>query len=88
MIDIGNGQTRGRAIRSSAIREFDRTMEDAQEHLQRLEALVVNTLQENPAALASWEVARRVDPAGHRKRTPPGSENPPQPAPAVVTSTP
>jgi chromosome segregation ATPase len=64
-------QTQGRAIRSSAIREFDRTMEEAQAQLQRLEALVVNTLQDNPAALASWEVARRVEFAAYRKRSSP-----------------
>ncbi len=79
------GQTQGRAIRSSAIREFERTMEDAQEQLQRLEALVVNTLQDNPAALASWEVARRIESTGHRKRTSPVPEDPPKAAPAAAS---
>jgi len=57
-----------RAKRSAAIREFNLKMEAAIECLRRLDALVVNTLADNSAAMAEWTMARSVSRATPRKR--------------------
>src|SRR5262249_43908602 len=74
----------GKAIRSGAIREFDKTLEEAEGYLQRLDVLVANTLQGNAAVMASWELARRVERAGSGKRN--SSHPKPQPPPVTPAS--
>jgi len=73
------GHARAKAMRSSAVLAFDEAMKEAMECLQSLDALVANTLSDNPQAMASWTVARTVIRAGIRK----AKAKPPEPMPAV-----
>jgi hypothetical protein len=80
--------TAAQAMRSAAIREFNKTMDDAMRYLRRLEALVANTLADNPTAMASWTVARSIHRAANRRApvtpvTPVNVVNPPD-SPAVL----
>jgi len=60
--------TGGKAKRSAAIREFDKNLEAAMGYMRRFEALVANSLADNPAAMAEWTVARRINRIAVRRR--------------------
>ena len=80
--------TNGKAMRLSAIREFGKTLDEANEHLQRLDALVANTLSDNPTPMASWNIARSVNRPVGRKAAPKASDppaaTPPVPPPVIA----
>ena len=67
------------AKRSSAIREYVKSLEDAMGYLRRLDILVAKTIADDPAAMASWTVARTVIRVPVRKRI----AKPPDVAPVV-----
>jgi len=73
----------GKAVRASAIQEFDSTTAEATGYLQRLDAIVEITLAGNPTAIASWSVARTVNRSAVRKREvqPPAPVTPQSPDP-------
>jgi hypothetical protein len=73
------GHARGKAMRSRAVRGFDDAMKEAMETLESLDALVANTLSDDPQAMASWTVARTVVRTGGRKAVP----KPPDPVPVL-----
>ena len=73
------GHARGKAMYSRAVCGFDEAMKDAMDCLRSMDALVANTLGDNPAAMASWSVARTVTRTPARKR----AEKPPDPAPVA-----
>jgi hypothetical protein len=78
-------RARGKALHSTAIREFDVAMKQAMDCLAGMDALVANTLSDNPAAMASWTVARTVVHIGSRKAVP---KPPAPPTPVVVVPVP
>jgi len=57
-----------KAKRSAAIREFEEKLEVAMTYMRRFEALVANTLADNPATMAEWTVARKINRSRIRKR--------------------
>jgi hypothetical protein len=59
--------TVGMTQRTSAIREFGKTMAEAMAYVKRLDVLVDTTLSDNPAVLASWAVVRSVSRPARRK---------------------
>jgi len=61
-------QVSSKSRRFGAAREFDKSLSEALDYVGRLDAIVLNAMQDNPALLAAWNVARRVDQAGNRKR--------------------
>jgi hypothetical protein len=73
------GHARGKAMRSRAVRGFDDAMKEAMENLESLDALVANTLSDDPQAMASWTVARTVVRTGGRKAV----AKPPDPVPVL-----
>jgi hypothetical protein len=73
------GYTGGKAKRSASIREFDKKLEVAMGYMRRFEALVANTLADNPSAMAEWTVARSINRVAVRKR----NVKPPAPAEPV-----
>jgi hypothetical protein len=54
-------------------------MKEAMENLESLDALVANTLSDDPQAMASWTVARTVVRTGGRKAV----AKPPDPVPVL-----
>ena len=69
------------AQRSASIQAFEAGLDNAMAFLRRLDAVVANTLVANPAAMASWTVARTVVRAPSRRAAP-------KPAPPEVQSEP
>ena len=53
-------QSVSRGSRASAIAGFNDTLNEALTLLQRFEALVSNTMPDNPEIMAAWNIARRV----------------------------
>ena len=56
-----SSQVDAKASRKAAIQEFDKTLEEALNLLKRLDALVANTMTENPTVMAAWNLARHVE---------------------------
>jgi hypothetical protein len=50
-----------RASRSGSIQEFDKVLEQGMGDFLRLEALVANTMSDNPSVMAAWNSASRVE---------------------------
>ena len=46
--------------RKAAIDEFDKILEEALTQVKRVEALVSNTMADNPTVMAAWNTARRM----------------------------
>ena len=63
-------QAAGREGRSAAIRDFDNTLGEALNYLQRFQVIVSSTMPDNPAFLAGWNVARHLDRVGRSKPEP------------------
>lgn len=53
-------QAAGKEKRANAAREIDGILSDCLSQLQRVDAVVRNTLQDQPAIMAEWNVTRRV----------------------------
>jgi hypothetical protein len=62
--------------RANATKALNEAMAECLTLLQRVDAIVANTLADNPPALAEWNVTRRV--AYRSKRTPEGAPESPQ----------
>jgi hypothetical protein len=67
------------AARSGAIREFNKLLDEALNLLDRFEALVDNTMADNPSVMAAWHVARHVERI-------PQSKAEPEPEPGVLAN--
>jgi hypothetical protein len=80
-------QVEARVRRKAAIPEFDKTLEEGLNYLQRFEALVTNTMSDNPSIMASWEVARRVERTRRFKKAGPAPPTTPAVAPPAPVST-
>lgn len=88
-----SSQTQARAARKASISLFDKTLEEAWQYFQRFEALVANTMSDNPAVIAAWDVASHMNKAGGGSKTNDETETasaipPTAVAPAPVTSSP
>ena len=59
----GNAKT----SRSAAIKEFDTTLANALSHVNRLEALVSNTVANDVMVMTAWQAARRIERSGGTK---------------------
>jgi len=53
-------QNSTKGAKSSSAAEYDETLKQAMNELKRLDALVKNTLADNPGVMAAWKVARKV----------------------------
>lgn len=69
--------------KSSSAAEYDETLKRAMNELKRLDALLKNTLTDNPGVMAAWKVARKVGkaPSSH-VMVPPPLQLPPRQHPA------
>jgi len=77
----------GKAARSGAIREFNKLLDEALNLLDRFEALVDNTMADNPSVMAAWHVARHVERIPQSKTEPEPKPRPkPEPKPQAVAS--
>jgi uncharacterized phage infection (PIP) family protein YhgE len=74
-------QVDARGRRKAAIQEFDQALEEGLDYLSRFEALLTNTMSENPSVMASWEVARRVERTRSFKKAVAAPAATPTPAP-------
>ena len=59
-----------RANRSAVIRAFDKALGEALDQLQKLETIVSNTMADNPAVMAAWNIARRIERYGGSRAVP------------------
>jgi hypothetical protein len=66
--DARNEETRSRTARHAAAENYRKTLEGALADLDRFEALVRNQLQDDPAVMAEWEIARKVNQPPGRSR--------------------
>lgn len=73
----GLDHSSSKGARAAAVAGFDDSLKQALSDLERFDALVINTLRDNPAVMAEWKIARHVG-------RPPVSK--PAPAPDAATA--
>jgi hypothetical protein len=77
------GLANGQSTRSGAIREFSKLLDVALNLVERLDAIIENTLADDELVMAAWKVARQIDRPAHSAKPEPK----PEPKPAVEEPT-
>jgi hypothetical protein len=70
LLDRANGQS----ARSGAIREFNKLLDEALNLVERLDAIIDNTLADDELVMAAWKVARQIDRLPHSTKPEPKPE--------------
>lgn len=71
-------QARGLSARSNSNTSVAETLQRLAELVERLDTIVRNTFRDDPATIAAWERARRLESAPHSKET--AANTPPPPS--------
>jgi hypothetical protein len=83
-----DSQVAAEGQQKAAIQDFDKTLDEALEYLERFKALLSNAMSDNHAVMAAWEVARRVERTRGYRKEKPEPVTPTPPAPASVSAAP